>query len=103
MSSPGGFYKYRCKYFYTHNCKNWAEGRDSESAPLPPWALSRDVIVPRVRNGILQYTVMEVVQTAPNEYGEDAYILRAKISRPPPAIPVTTATPKPAGILSTSH
>lgn len=19
----GGFYKYRCKYFYTHNCTNW--------------------------------------------------------------------------------
>lgn len=19
----GGFYKYRCKYFYTHNCQNW--------------------------------------------------------------------------------
>lgn len=23
MSGSGGFYKYRCKYFYTHNCNNW--------------------------------------------------------------------------------
>lgn len=23
MSGSGGFYKYRCKYFYTHNCTNW--------------------------------------------------------------------------------
>ncbi|KAK3933815.1 hypothetical protein QBC46DRAFT_326000 [Diplogelasinospora grovesii] len=42
MSGSGGFYKYRCKYFYTHNCPNWvwannapcasclAEGRDAD-------------------------------------------------------------------------
>lgn len=23
MSGSGGFYKYRCKYFYTYNCPNW--------------------------------------------------------------------------------
>ena len=23
MSGSGGYYKYRCKYFYTHNCTNW--------------------------------------------------------------------------------
>ncbi|KAK3937693.1 hypothetical protein QBC46DRAFT_410893 [Diplogelasinospora grovesii] len=23
MSGSGGFYKYMCKYFYTHNCPNW--------------------------------------------------------------------------------
>ena len=154
MSSPGGFYKYRCKYFYSHNCKNWvwvhdtpcstclvshtrfthrsttdphrpnpfppnrqqktkqrankclyikAEGRDSDSAPMPSWTLSRDIIVPRVRNGILQYTVMEVVPSATAETGDDAYILRAKATRPPPAIPVTTAAPKTTGVLSTSH
>lgn len=22
-SGSGGFYKYRCKYFYTYNCSNW--------------------------------------------------------------------------------
>jgi len=23
MSGSGGYYKYRCRYFYTHNCQNW--------------------------------------------------------------------------------
>ncbi|KAK3943199.1 hypothetical protein QBC46DRAFT_378508 [Diplogelasinospora grovesii] len=23
MSGSGGFYKFRCKYFYTHDCPNW--------------------------------------------------------------------------------
>jgi hypothetical protein len=23
MSGSGGFYKYRCKYFYSHNCLEW--------------------------------------------------------------------------------
>jgi hypothetical protein len=23
MSGSGGFYKYRCKHFYTYNCPNW--------------------------------------------------------------------------------
>ncbi|KAK4115621.1 hypothetical protein N656DRAFT_775547 [Canariomyces notabilis] len=23
MSGSGGFYKYRCKYFWTYNCDNW--------------------------------------------------------------------------------
>ncbi|KAL2160297.1 hypothetical protein VTH06DRAFT_1470 [Thermothelomyces fergusii] len=44
MSGSGGFYKYRCKYFYTYNCPNWvycnghacamclAEGRDAIEA-----------------------------------------------------------------------
>ncbi|KAK4151205.1 hypothetical protein C8A00DRAFT_36145 [Chaetomidium leptoderma] len=49
MSGSGGFYKYRCKYFYTYNCPNWvycnghacamclAEGRDAaESASSMP-------------------------------------------------------------------
>ncbi len=65
MSGSGGFYKYRCKYFYTYNCPNWvwingvacpaclvsfipsslalfiltssqAEGRDSEGSSPPP-------------------------------------------------------------------
>ncbi|KAL2149530.1 hypothetical protein VTH82DRAFT_8181 [Thermothelomyces myriococcoides] len=52
MSGSGGFYKYRCKYFYTYNCPNWvycnghacamclAEGRDSmetEATAPPNW------------------------------------------------------------------
>ena len=23
MSGSGGFYKYRCKYFYAKSCQNW--------------------------------------------------------------------------------
>ncbi|KEZ41841.1 hypothetical protein SAPIO_CDS6647 [Scedosporium apiospermum] len=23
LSTGGGFYKYRCKYFYTKSCQNW--------------------------------------------------------------------------------
>ncbi|KAL7783271.1 hypothetical protein V8C37DRAFT_406674 [Trichoderma ceciliae] len=45
--SSGGFYKYRCKNFYSHNCPNWvwvnnslcatcmAEGRDTEAQSMP--------------------------------------------------------------------
>ncbi|OAR05846.1 hypothetical protein LLEC1_07537 [Akanthomyces lecanii] len=30
MSSPGGgFYKYRCKYFLSHDCKNWVWVNDT--------------------------------------------------------------------------
>ncbi|KAK3315221.1 hypothetical protein B0H66DRAFT_337137 [Apodospora peruviana] len=45
MSGSGGFYKYRCKHFYTYNCNNWvyvngaacasclADGREAVEAP----------------------------------------------------------------------
>ncbi|KAK4242154.1 hypothetical protein C8A03DRAFT_29578 [Achaetomium macrosporum] len=50
MSGSGGFYKYRCKYFYTYNCPNWvycnghacamclAEGREAvdKEPAMPP-------------------------------------------------------------------
>lgn len=29
----GGFYKYRCKYFYTYNCPNWVWVSNSPCAP----------------------------------------------------------------------
>ncbi|KAK2593398.1 hypothetical protein QQS21_008886 [Conoideocrella luteorostrata] len=105
----GGFYKYRCKYFYTHNCENWvwvnnspcatclAEGRDDEKVPGPVSMLSRDINVPCVHNGILQYTLMELV--APSEPGEH-WTLRDKAARPPPAVPVTSAMPVTTGIIS---
>lgn len=32
MSGSGGFYKYRCKYFYTHNCTNWVYVNNSPCA-----------------------------------------------------------------------
>ena len=37
MSSPAGFYKYRCKYFYLHNCTNWVWVRE---APCPTCLVS---------------------------------------------------------------
>ncbi|CAH0028353.1 unnamed protein product [Clonostachys rhizophaga] len=29
----GGFYKYRCKFFYSHNCTNWVWMNESPCAP----------------------------------------------------------------------
>ncbi|KAF7553148.1 hypothetical protein G7046_g7180 [Stylonectria norvegica] len=109
MSGAGGFYKYRCKYFYTHNCPNWvwinnapcasclADGRDSEETLAPSWGIPRDIVVPRVLDGILQYTLMELI--APSEPGYE-WTLRDKERRPPPSIPVTSAMPGIPGIMS---
>ncbi|KAG5929830.1 hypothetical protein E4U42_004350 [Claviceps africana] len=106
-----GFYKYRCKYFYTHNCQNWvwvnnapcatclAEGRDDETAPGPVSMLSRDISVPCVQNGILQYALMEFV--APAEPG-DRWTLQDKAARPPPAVPVTSGMPL-LSLVSVAH
>ncbi|KAJ6782439.1 hypothetical protein PWT90_07996 [Aphanocladium album] len=113
MSSPGGgFYKYRCKYFLSHDCKNWvwvidtpcstclAIGRDEESLRTTTWTVSRDILAPYVNNGILQYTFMEVTVS---EQGEESLILRSKAQRPPPTIPVTTLMPRGGSILSYAH
>lgn len=32
MSGSGGFYKYRCKNFYSHNCPNWVWVNNSPCA-----------------------------------------------------------------------
>lgn len=113
LTMSGGFYKYRCKYFYTHNCQNWvwvnnspcatclAEGRDDEKAPGPASMLSRDISVPCVHNGVLQYMLMELV--APTEPGEH-WTLRDKAARPPPAVPVTSgAMPVSTGLVAAGH
>ncbi|PNY26117.1 Uncharacterized protein TCAP_03953 [Tolypocladium capitatum] len=104
-----GFYKYRCKYFMSHNCLNWvwvanspcasclADGRENEQAKMPAWAVSRDIVAPRVRDGVLQYVVMELVP--PTEPGEH-WTLRDKISAAPPAVPVTSTLPDAAGLVS---
>ncbi|KAI0401520.1 hypothetical protein F4802DRAFT_580032 [Xylaria palmicola] len=79
MSGSGGFYKYRCKYFYTHECPNWvyvngtactacsAQGRDLEPAPSQPprMGCTRQICVPRVEGGVLYYTLMEVEVAPP--------------------------------------
>ncbi|OAA46329.1 hypothetical protein NOR_03082 [Metarhizium rileyi] len=127
----GGFYKYRCKYFYTHNCQNWvwinnapcatcmAEGRDDEEFPVPGWVMSRDIAVPRVQDGVLQYAMMELVApsvagdywhlrdktdrvhsadlmknglSAATENGYNgSWTIRDKTGRPPPTVPVSSA------------
>ncbi|KFG79402.1 hypothetical protein MANI_009661 [Metarhizium anisopliae] len=139
----GGFYKYRCKYFYTHNCQNWvwvnkapcatcmAEGRDDEKAPTSGWMMSRDIAVPRVQDGVLQYAMMELV--APTVPGEDwhlrdkvarihpadsvnngisaaagntsteSWTIGDKAARPPPAVPVTSAMPEALGLVSSGQ
>ncbi|OPB43140.1 hypothetical protein A0O28_0087760 [Trichoderma guizhouense] len=79
--SSGGFYKYRCKNFYSHNCPNWvwvnnspcatciAEGRDAEEQSLPSsTACQVNIVAPRIRDDILHDTFMESV--APSDVGE---------------------------------
>ncbi|CAH0034977.1 unnamed protein product [Clonostachys rhizophaga] len=67
----GGFYKYRCKYFYSHNCTNWvwvnnapcasclAEGRDQTSYGLSPPRHNRKGFLSdsRARNGEIFFGV----------------------------------------------
>ncbi|XXG97412.1 hypothetical protein Hte_003713 [Hypoxylon texense] len=105
MSGSGGFYRYRCKYFYTHNCPNWvyvnnspcanccAEGRDVEepNAQMPSWRHSREICVPRVEDGTVHYTLMEIVNT--DESGNQ-WTLRYKVEQTQvPTVSTTSATP----------
>ncbi|OAA63073.1 hypothetical protein ISF_04949 [Cordyceps fumosorosea ARSEF 2679] len=114
MSSPGGgFYKYRCKYFFTFECKNWvwvndtpcstclAMGRDDEPYPASTLAAPRDIMAPHVNNGVLQYAHMEV---AVSDQGEESLIFfRSKALRPPPAMPVTTMMPRAGTLMASAH
>jgi hypothetical protein len=93
--------------------------------------MSRDIAVPRVQDGVLQYAMMELV--APSVAGEDWSIrdkavrprpagpangampgtignlstdprnIRDKSTRPPPAVPVTSAMPETPGLVSSGH
>ncbi|KAI0181704.1 hypothetical protein GGR52DRAFT_567922 [Hypoxylon sp. FL1284] len=107
MSGSGGFYRYRCKNFYTHNCPNWvyvnnsacancsAEGRDVDGvAPeMPAWKHSREICVPRAEGGTVQYTLMEIVNT--DESGNQ-WTLRYKPAQTQvPTVSTTSATPGP--------
>ncbi|CAK7203720.1 hypothetical protein SEUCBS139899_006466 [Sporothrix eucalyptigena] len=78
MSGSGGFYKYRCKYFLTHDCPNWvfvnyapcadccAAGRDMDNLGEDPSASHHpflygaspefEIGVPIFQDGILRYT-----------------------------------------------
>ncbi|KAL1842592.1 hypothetical protein VTJ49DRAFT_4772 [Mycothermus thermophilus] len=121
MSSSGGFYKYRCKNFYTHNCPNWvycnghacsmclAEGRDAAESEAPVHAPSHhprgpnasspytEICVPQAIHGTIRYTIMEIVpadESSPGAY----WILRQKALEPrllPYSTVTTSATPRP--------
>ncbi|KAH8601440.1 hypothetical protein B0O99DRAFT_681459 [Bisporella sp. PMI_857] len=78
----GGYYKYRCKYWLTFNCPNWvwvnnapcahclADGRDSEGALISvPFRISREVYVPQLEHGFLNYILMEIVANSEMDSG----------------------------------
>lgn len=75
--------------------KKKAEGKDAEEQSLPCSTASHEIVAPRIRDGILQYTIMEFV--APSESGE-SWALRDKGNgiveddQPPQAVPETSST-----------
>lgn len=77
-----------------------AIGRDEDNAHVSPWGFSTEMYVPQVRNGILQYILMEVL--LPSDHSGEAALLRAKATRPPPPVPVTSMMPKTNYIMSNS-
>ncbi|PTB66414.1 hypothetical protein BBK36DRAFT_1119395 [Trichoderma citrinoviride] len=77
MSGSGGFYKYRCKNFYSHNCPNWVWVNNSPCATcivnaeerlVPSTMVSHELVSPHIRESILQQTITNPV--ALNESGE---------------------------------
>lgn len=64
---------------------------------MPGWVVSRDIVAPRVRDGVLQYVAMELIP--PAEAGEN-WTLRHKVSAAPPAVPVASVAPEAAGLVS---
>ena len=128
MSGSGGFYRYRCKYWLTHNCNNWvyvngaacaycvvsfgpwvsdvghsetdkdcgqADGRESmeSETTAPAHHFSREICVPRVCDGTLQYMLMELVESGTGNY----WAVRHKVTAQPlvPANMTTSDTPRP--------
>ncbi|KAI3323971.1 hypothetical protein HD806DRAFT_496105 [Xylariaceae sp. AK1471] len=114
--SSGGFYKYRCKYFYTHNCPNWvyvngtacascsSHGRDTESAPsqAPVMWYSKEICVPRVEGGVLYYTLMEV-EAVPTDAAGNYWAVKYKVNKQTqPPVPTTTSALPGTPITTTS-
>ncbi|KAI0441057.1 hypothetical protein F4803DRAFT_438391 [Xylaria telfairii] len=116
MSGGGGFYKFRCKYFYTHECPNWvyvnntacascsAQGRDAEPAAsqAPNMGYPIEVLFPHAEEGALTYISMEL-EAAPNDGGGNYWVAgygtdnQAQAQAPPttsafPGTPVKTTT-----------
>ncbi|KAI1327650.1 hypothetical protein F5Y16DRAFT_189841 [Xylariaceae sp. FL0255] len=119
MSGGGGFYKYRCKYFYTHDCPNWvyvnntacatcsSNGRDAEPAPQArvsttmATGYSREICVPRVEGGVLYYTLMAIPTDAAGNYWA-LKIRESQQQTQPPTVPTTTSALPGAVIATTS-
>ncbi|KAI1826828.1 hypothetical protein F4861DRAFT_536592 [Xylaria intraflava] len=116
MSGSGGYYRYRCKYFLTHNCPNWvyvnntacatcsSQGRDVEpaSSQVPVMGYPYEICVPRVEAGVLYYTLVaiEVVPTdGAGNYGTIRYNTN---NQSQPQIPTTTTALPGTPITTTS-
>ncbi|KAI0432689.1 hypothetical protein F5Y09DRAFT_301138 [Xylaria sp. FL1042] len=105
MSGSGGFYKYRCKYFYTHECPNWvyvnntacgecsAQGRDAEPAAsqAPVIRYSQEICVPQVEAGVLYYTRMEVETISTQTAGSYWTVRYTANNQTPAQVPTTTS------------
>ena len=80
--------------FHANNHLIKSEGLGSEDIPChwSAWNLSKQLFVPQVNDGTLQYILMEVVTTGePGNY----WTLRETVARPPSAsIPTTSDTPR---------
>ncbi|KAI1129878.1 hypothetical protein F5Y10DRAFT_143835 [Nemania abortiva] len=97
----GGFYKFRCKYFLSHECPNWvyvngsacascsAQGRDIEPAASQAPRYSPEVSIPVIEGGAV--TRYEVEQIPPNNFGYH-WGVRPNVERPSqPQVPTTTS------------
>ena len=76
MSGSGGFYKYRCKYFYTYNCPNWVYCNGHACAMC---LVSLDLTPPRANPSILHGPLT----TLPQAEGRDAAEAEAPPAAPP--------------------
>ncbi|KAK4163010.1 hypothetical protein QBC43DRAFT_335755 [Cladorrhinum sp. PSN259] len=107
----GGFNKFRCKYWLTHDCPNWvfmngracgaclAEGREAGEG-LPG---QTEIQIPQGFNGSLQYIIMGLVpneRTGPNPGSYYTYFQKTTAPRTVPNYMVTSDTPRP--IMTTS-
>ncbi|KAI0099294.1 hypothetical protein GGR51DRAFT_535549 [Nemania sp. FL0031] len=102
MSGGGGFYKFRCKYFLSHDCPNWvyvngtacaqcsALGRDLEPAASMTW-YSPEVCVPRAEGGVLTYTLMEFEAAPTNNASHYSGVGHSTEGRTQSQVPTTTS------------
>ncbi|KAK4456383.1 hypothetical protein QBC42DRAFT_191181 [Cladorrhinum samala] len=97
----GGYNKYRCKYWLTHDCPNWvfmnkhacgaclAEGREGGEG-LPGQS---EIQIPQALGGNLEYTIMGLLPAEPGTYY--TYLQKAVAPRIPTSNVVTSDTPRP--------